>query len=64
MGVLKLDKRGNRLLAAEETPINTPAVAAAYAKKSFQGSQPDHLSLHVRIPLTLLYEEMDRGRPF
>uniref|UniRef100_A0A914XF21 Uncharacterized protein n=1 Tax=Plectus sambesii TaxID=2011161 RepID=A0A914XF21_9BILA len=42
---LELDSRGNRFMPAEETPINTPAVAAAFVVREYTASACDELTL-------------------
>uniref|UniRef100_A0A915PE81 Uncharacterized protein n=1 Tax=Setaria digitata TaxID=48799 RepID=A0A915PE81_9BILA len=44
---LEVDSNGNRFLAAEETPINTPAIASAIVTKDFEAETCDQISLRV-----------------
>uniref|UniRef100_A0AAF5PG60 RhoGAP domain-containing protein n=2 Tax=Wuchereria bancrofti TaxID=6293 RepID=A0AAF5PG60_WUCBA len=44
---LEVDSHGNRFLAAEETPINTPAIASAVVTKDFKAETGDQISLRV-----------------
>ncbi|MCP9266306.1 GTPase-activating protein rrc-1 [Dirofilaria immitis] len=44
---LEIDSHGNRFLAAEETPINTPAIASAIVTKDFKAETCDQISLRV-----------------
>ncbi|CAG9537784.1 unnamed protein product [Cercopithifilaria johnstoni] len=44
---LEIDSHGNRFLAAEETPINTPAIASAIVTKDFNAETCDQISLRV-----------------
>jgi hypothetical protein len=43
----QLDSRGNRFMAAEETPINTPAIAAAFVVREHTATSCDQLNLKV-----------------
>ncbi|XP_033759219.1 uncharacterized protein LOC117341471 isoform X2 [Pecten maximus] len=43
----ELDNRGNRLLATDDSGINTPAIAAAHAIKRYTAQAPDEISLEV-----------------
>lgn len=45
----ELDNRGYRLLASDtdSSPINTPAVAAAYSVKKYEAQAPDELSFEI-----------------
>ncbi|XP_021375956.1 uncharacterized protein LOC110464834 isoform X2 [Mizuhopecten yessoensis] len=43
----ELDNRGNRLLAMDDSGINTPAIAAAHAIKRYTAQAPDEISLEV-----------------
>lgn len=43
----KVDSRGNRFLPAEETPINTPAIATAIVTKDYEAQSCDQISLKV-----------------
>ncbi|KAK6172262.1 hypothetical protein SNE40_015960 [Patella caerulea] len=44
---LELDNRGNRLLAVDDSGINTPAIAAAHAIKRYNAQAVDEISLEV-----------------
>uniref|UniRef100_A0A9J2P2J0 Rho-GAP domain-containing protein n=1 Tax=Ascaris lumbricoides TaxID=6252 RepID=A0A9J2P2J0_ASCLU len=44
---LEVDSRGNRFLPAEETPINTPAIATAIVTKDYEAQSCDQISLKV-----------------
>ncbi|ESO83357.1 hypothetical protein LOTGIDRAFT_133635, partial [Lottia gigantea] len=44
---LELDNRGNRLLAVDDSGINTPAIAAAHAIKRYNSQAVDEISLEV-----------------
>ena len=44
---LQIDNRGNRLLAVDDSGINTPAIAAAHAIKRYQAQAADEISLEV-----------------
>lgn len=46
---LELDNRGRRLLVPDSCPINTPAVAAAYAVKRYQAQAGDEISFEVYV---------------
>lgn len=43
----ELDNRGNRLLAIDDSGINTPAIAAAHAVKRYTAQAVDEISLEV-----------------
>ena len=43
----ELDNRGNRLLVADDSDINTPAVAAALVGKRYVAQASDEISLEV-----------------
>ena len=43
----QLDNRGNRLLAIDDSGINTPAIAAAHAVKRYTAQAVDEISLEV-----------------
>jgi hypothetical protein len=43
-----MDNRGNRLLAVDDSGINTPAIAAAHAVKRYNAQAADEISLQVR----------------
>lgn len=42
-----MDNRGNRLLAVDDSGINTPAIAAAHAVKRYNAQAADEISLQV-----------------
>ncbi|KAK7499835.1 hypothetical protein BaRGS_00008926, partial [Batillaria attramentaria] len=44
---LEMDNRGNRLLAVDDSGINTPAIAAAHAIKRYNAQAADEISLQV-----------------
>lgn len=44
---LEVDCRGNRFLPAEETPINTPAIATAIVTKDYEAQSCEQISLKV-----------------
>ncbi|KAL4229188.1 Rho GTPase-activating protein 32 [Mactra antiquata] len=44
---LEIDNRGNRLLAVDDSGINTPAIAAAHAVKRYTAQAADEISLEV-----------------
>ncbi|XP_052286601.1 uncharacterized protein LOC127882166 isoform X2 [Dreissena polymorpha] len=44
---LEIDNRGNRLLAVDDSGINTPAIAAAHAIKRYTAQAADEISLEV-----------------
>uniref|UniRef100_A0A915BDG9 Uncharacterized protein n=1 Tax=Parascaris univalens TaxID=6257 RepID=A0A915BDG9_PARUN len=44
---LEVDSRGNRFLPAEETAINTPAIATAIVTKDYEAQSCDQISLKV-----------------
>ncbi|XP_076457781.1 uncharacterized protein LOC143291666 isoform X2 [Babylonia areolata] len=44
---LEMDNRGNRLLAVDDSGINTPAIAAAHAIKRYTAQAADEISLQV-----------------
>uniref|UniRef100_A0A183ED61 TP6A_N domain-containing protein n=1 Tax=Gongylonema pulchrum TaxID=637853 RepID=A0A183ED61_9BILA len=48
---LQVDSHGNRFLAAEETPINTPAIASAIVTKDFERQTSEQISLRVSFAL-------------
>ena len=45
---LQVDNRGNRLIVTDDSDINTPAVAAAYAIKRYSKQAQDEISFEVR----------------
>jgi len=45
--IFQLDNRGNRLLAVDDSGINTPAIAAAHAIKRYTAQAADEISLEV-----------------
>lgn len=49
---LQLDNRGRRILVpeADSCPINTPAVAAAYAVRPYAAQAQDEISFQVNFP--------------
>ncbi|XP_014771246.1 uncharacterized protein LOC106869848 isoform X3 [Octopus bimaculoides] len=44
---LEMDNRGNRLLAVDDSGINTPAIAAAHAIRRYNAQAADEISLEV-----------------
>ncbi|XP_053409299.1 serine/arginine repetitive matrix protein 2-like isoform X3 [Mercenaria mercenaria] len=44
---LEIDNRGNRILAVDDSGINTPAIAAAHAVKRYTAQAADEISLEV-----------------
>lgn len=44
-----MDNRGNRLLAVDNSGINTPAIAAAHAVRRYNSQAADEISLEVRL---------------
>lgn len=54
----QIDSHGNRFLAAEETPINTPAIASAIVTKDFKAETCDQISL--RVCFILVYYLMEQ----
>jgi len=44
---IQIDNRGNRLLAVDDSGINTPAIAAAHAVKRYTAQAADEISLEV-----------------
>ncbi|XP_052803848.1 uncharacterized protein LOC128233978 isoform X2 [Mya arenaria] len=44
---LEIDNRGNRLMAVDDSGINTPAIAAAHAIKRYTAQAVDEISLEV-----------------
>ena len=44
----QVDNRGNRLIITDDSDINTPAVAAAYAVKRYAKQAQDEISFEVR----------------
>uniref|UniRef100_A0A915L2G9 Uncharacterized protein n=1 Tax=Romanomermis culicivorax TaxID=13658 RepID=A0A915L2G9_ROMCU len=44
---LELDSRGNHLFAAEETPINTPALASAYVVRNYTAQNYNEICLNI-----------------
>ncbi|KAL3884653.1 hypothetical protein ACJMK2_024775 [Sinanodonta woodiana] len=44
---LEIDNRGNRLVALDDSGINTPAIAAAHAVKRYNAQAADEISLEV-----------------
>ncbi|XP_041373060.1 serine-rich adhesin for platelets-like isoform X3 [Gigantopelta aegis] len=44
---LEIDNRGNRLLAVDDSGINTPAIAAAHVVKRYNSQAADEISLEV-----------------
>ncbi|VDK43358.1 unnamed protein product [Anisakis simplex] len=44
---LEVDSRGNRFIPAEETSINTPAIATAIVTKQYESQSTDQISLKV-----------------
>lgn len=42
-----MDNRGNRLLAVDDSGINTPAIAAAHAIRRYNAQAADEISLEV-----------------
>ena len=42
-----MDNRGNRLIVTDDSDINTPAVAAAYATKRYSKQAQDEISFEV-----------------
>ncbi|VDN52219.1 unnamed protein product [Dracunculus medinensis] len=55
---LELDSRGNQYLLAEETSINTPAIACAIVTKDFEAQSCEQLSLRV---CSIIYRKSDMG---
>ena len=49
--LLQMDNRGNRLLALDDSGINTPAIAAAHAVKRYNAQAADEISLQVTVTL-------------
>ncbi|KAK7106203.1 hypothetical protein V1264_017487 [Littorina saxatilis] len=47
MAIFQMDNRGNRLLAVDDSGINTPAIAAAHAVKRYNAQAADEISLQV-----------------
>ena len=45
---VEVDNRGNRLIITDDSDINTPAVAAAYAVKRYSKQAQDEISFEVR----------------
>ena len=45
--LLQVDNRGNRLIVTDDSDINTPAVAAAYATKRYSKQAQDEISFEV-----------------
>ena len=43
----QVDNRGNRLIVTDDSDINTPAVAAAYATKRYSKQAQDEISFEV-----------------
>lgn len=54
---LQLDNRGRRILVPESDscPINTPAVAAAYAVRAYTAQAQDEISFQVNILFYFIY---------
>ena len=48
LSCLQVDNRGNRLIVTDDSDINTPAVAAAYAIKRYSKQAQDEISFEVR----------------
>lgn len=44
-----MDNRGNRLLAIDDSGINTPAIAAAHSVKRYTAQAVDEISLEVNL---------------
>lgn len=44
---LEMDNRGNRLLAVDDSGINTPAIAAAHAIRRYNAQAADEISLEI-----------------
>ncbi|CAJ0565555.1 unnamed protein product, partial [Mesorhabditis spiculigera] len=51
---LEIDSRGHRFCAAEQSAINTPAIAAALVTKHFKGRTPEQLSIRVGDILSII----------
>ena len=47
LSCLQVDNRGNRLIVTDDSDINTPAVAAAYAIKRYSKQAQDEISFEV-----------------
>lgn len=45
----QVDNRGNRLIVTDDSDINTPAVAAAYAIKRYSKQAQDEISFEVGV---------------
>ena len=48
LSCVQVDNRGNRLIVTDDSDINTPAVAAAYAIKRYSKQAQDEISFEVR----------------
>lgn len=44
-----MDNHGNRLIASDDSAINTPAIGAAHAIKRYIAQAPDELSFQVSL---------------
>ena len=47
LSCVQVDNRGNRLIVTDDSDINTPAVAAAYAIKRYSKQAQDEISFEV-----------------
>lgn len=52
----QMDNRGHRLVATDDSGINTPAIAAAHVIKRYNGQAADEISLQVSVGLQNLVE--------
>ena len=55
---VQVDNRGNRLIVTDDSDINTPAVAAAYATKRYSKQAQDEISFEVGENRTLSIETL------
>jgi len=46
--MLQIDNRGRHIISSDDAALNTPAVAAALATKTYTAQAPDELSFRVR----------------
>ena len=51
-----MDNRGNRLLAVDDSGINTPAIAAAHAIRRYNAQAADEISLEVNNQQLCLFK--------
>ena len=58
LSCLQVDNRGNRLIVTDDSDINTPAVAAAYAIKRYSKQAQDEISFEVRKCLVVVKSVM------